>query len=160
GHRGRPVGAVCYLFGDGSCRHHCPATASACRRLCQDVQPRLGCGAEPVRNSSRPIDAVVLEEVAMDATVHDEAVLQHEMQATVPRSSRSAGDVSTRQAGEIDDVARRVSGDYPSDKPTVSSAEKPMAPRRGGAIRTVRFFLRKLATAGIAVVAVLAALVA
>jgi RND family efflux transporter MFP subunit len=95
----------------------------------------------------------------MDAAVHDEAVQQDEVQATITRSSPSLGDASARQAGEFDDVARRVSENYPNDKPIVLSSGKSMAWRRGRALRTARFLLRKVATAGIAVVAVLIALV-
>jgi len=95
----------------------------------------------------------------MDAAVHDEAIQQAKVQATVTRSSASLGDASARQAGEFDDVTRRVSEDYPNNKSIVSSSGKSMARRRGGALRTARFLLRKVATAGIAVVAVLVALV-
>src|SRR5215470_4849793 len=93
----------------------------------------------------------------MDAAVHDEAVQQDE--ATVTRSSPSVGNASTRQAGELDDIARKVSEGYPNNKPIVSPSGKSVARRRGGALRTARFLLRKVATAGIAVVAVLIALV-
>ena len=73
----------------------------------------------------------------MDAAVHDEAVQHDEMQATATRSSPSVGDASARQAGEFDDIARRVSEDYPNNKPIVSSSGKstqrgeaaPCAPR-------------------------------
>ncbi len=95
----------------------------------------------------------------MDAAIHDEAVEHDEMQATVTRSSPSVGDASARQAGEFDDIARRVSEDCPNNKPTVSSSGKSTPRRRGGALRTAGFLLRKVATAGIAVVAVLIALV-
>jgi RND family efflux transporter MFP subunit len=98
----------------------------------------------------------------MDAAVHDEAVQavqQDEMQATVTRSSPGVGDASARQASEFDDIARRVSEGYPNNKPFVSSSGKSTSRRRGGALRTARFLLRKVATAGIAVVAVLIALV-
>jgi multidrug resistance efflux pump len=95
----------------------------------------------------------------MDAAVHDEVVEQDEMQATVTRSSPSVGDASARQASELDDVARRVSENYPNNKPIVSSFGKSTARRRGGALRTARFLVRRVATAGIAVVAVLIALV-
>jgi len=95
----------------------------------------------------------------MDAAVHDEVVQQDEMQATVTRSSPSVGDASARQASELDDVARRVSENYPNNKPIVSSFGKSTARRRGGALRTARFLLRRVATAVIAVVAVLIALV-
>ena len=97
----------------------------------------------------------------MDAAVHDEAVQQDETQATVTRPLPRVGDASARQASGPDDVARRVSegeGD-PNGKPIVSSSGKSMARRRGDALRTARFLLRKVATAGIAVVAVLVALV-
>ena len=95
----------------------------------------------------------------MDTTVRDEAVQQDEMRATVTLSSPNVGNAPTRQASEFDDIARRVSEGYPNIKPTVSSSGKSMARRRGDALRTARFLLRKAATAGIAVVAVLIALV-
>jgi RND family efflux transporter MFP subunit len=95
----------------------------------------------------------------MDATVRDEAVQQDEMQATVTLSSPNVGNVPTPRASELDDIARRVSEGYPNNKPIVSSSGKSMARRRGDALRTARFLLRKAATAGIAVVAVLIALV-
>jgi multidrug resistance efflux pump len=96
----------------------------------------------------------------MDAAVHDEAVQQDETQAPVMRSSPSVEDVSNRQAGDVDDIARRVSESYPGGRPIVSSSVKSMARRRSGALRTARFLLRKIATAVIAVVAVLVAIVA
>jgi multidrug resistance efflux pump len=95
----------------------------------------------------------------MDAIVDDEAVQQDKMQPTVTRSSPSVGEASTRQASELDDIARRVSEAYPGNKSTVSSSGKSIARRRRGALRTVRFLLRKVATVAIAVVAVLVALV-
>src|SRR5262249_32027676 len=152
GHRRRPDGAVRNLFNYGSCCHHCPATASACRRHCEDVQSLRNCGAEPVRNNSLLIDAAVLEEVAMDAAVHDEAVQQDNVQPTTVRSSPDVDNASARQAGKLDDIARRVSEAYPGDKPIVSSSGK-RAGRRSGALRTARLLLRKAATAGIAVIA-------
>jgi RND family efflux transporter MFP subunit len=93
----------------------------------------------------------------MDAAVHDEAIQHDEMQATVTHSS--PGDASHRQASESDDYARRVSEGYPNNKPIVSPSGKSTSRRRGGALRTARFLLRRAATAGIAVVAVLIALV-
>jgi RND family efflux transporter MFP subunit len=96
----------------------------------------------------------------MDAAVHDEAVQQDEVQATVTRSSPPFGDASARQASERDDIARKVSEAYPDNKRIVSSTGKSVAGRRGGALRTARFLLRMAATAAIAVVAVLIALVA
>jgi multidrug resistance efflux pump len=96
----------------------------------------------------------------MDAAVHDEAVQQDEVQATVTRSSPSVGDASARQASERDDIAQKVSEAYPNNKPSVSSTGRSVARRGGGALRTARFLLRMTATAAIAVVAVLIALVA
>jgi len=93
----------------------------------------------------------------MDTAVHDETVQQDE--ATVARSSPGVGDASARQASELDDVARRVLEANPENKRIVSSTEKSAARRRGDALRTAGFLLRKVATAGIAVVAVLIALV-
>src|SRR5262249_25844661 len=127
GGRRRPVRAVCSLFGGGSCPHRCPATAFACRWLCDDVQPRLSRRAESLLDYSGPIGAVVLEEVAMDAAVHDEAIQQDEVQATVTHSSPKVGDASARQASERDDIARKVSEGYPDNKPIVSSTGKSMA---------------------------------
>ena len=95
----------------------------------------------------------------MDATVRDEAIQQDEMRATVTLPSANVGKVPTPRASEFDHIARRVSEGYPNNKPIVSSSGKPMARRRGDALRTARFLLRKVATAAIAVVAVLIALV-
>jgi RND family efflux transporter MFP subunit len=95
----------------------------------------------------------------MDAPVHDEAVQHDEMRATVTHSSPGVGDASARQASEFDDGARTVSEGYPNNKPIISSSGKSTSRRRGGALRTARFLLRRVATAGIAVVAVLIALV-
>src|SRR5215831_16429339 len=117
GGRRRPVRAVCNLLGGRSCPHRRPATAFACRRLCEDVQPRLSCRAESLRDYSELIGAVVLEELAMDAAVHDQAIEQDETRATVARSLPSVGDASARQTSELDDVARRVSEGYPNNKP-------------------------------------------
>jgi hypothetical protein len=118
GHRGRPDGAVCNLFSDGSRRHHCPATASACRRLCEDVQPRLNCIAESVRNKFS------LEEMTIDAAVHDQAIEQDETRAIVAHSSPSPGDAPTRQTSELDEIARRVSEVNPNTKPIISSRDE------------------------------------
>ena len=93
----------------------------------------------------------------MDAVVHDQAVRQDAMQATVTSSS-SFDDASNRQANKPDDIARRVSEAYPANKPVVSSSKKFLARRRSGGMRAARFLLRKVATVGIAVVAVLVAL--
>jgi hypothetical protein len=66
----------------------------------------------------------------MDTIVHDEAVQQDEKQATATRSSPSAGNASTRQPSDFDDIARKVSEGYPDKKPIVSSSGKSMARRR------------------------------
>jgi RND family efflux transporter MFP subunit len=94
----------------------------------------------------------------MDEVDH-EAVQQDEIQATVTRSAPSVDDSSAHQASELDDVAQRVSEGYPN-KPIVSPSGKSTARRRGGALRTTRLLLRRVATAAIALVAVLIALVA
>ena len=96
----------------------------------------------------------------MDAVVHDRADEQGETRSTAVRSALSAGDGPTRQTDELDDIARTISEGHPNDKPIVSSSGKSTALWRGGALRTARFLLRKVATAGIAVAAVLVALVA
>ena len=85
----------------------------------------------------------------MHAAVHNEAVQQDEMQATVTCSSPSVGDASTRQTSEFDDIAQRISEGYPNDKPIVSSSGKAMSRRRGGALRTARFLLRKVLQPGL-----------
>jgi multidrug resistance efflux pump len=96
----------------------------------------------------------------MDVAVHDEAVQQDEMQAPVTHASPSVDDVSTRQAGDVEAIARKVSESYLGDKPiAASSSVKSVARRRSSALRTARFLLRKVATVAIAVAAVLAAIV-
>jgi RND family efflux transporter MFP subunit len=97
--------------------------------------------------------------MAMDAALHDEAVQRDKMQTSVPGSSLNVDDASTRQASDIDDVARRVSESDPGDRPIIPSSRKRVARRRSGALRTARFLLRKVATAAIVVVAVAVALV-
>jgi multidrug resistance efflux pump len=94
--------------------------------------------------------------LAVDATVHDQVIEQDETRATAARSSPNVGNASTSQTS--DDIVRRVSEGNPDNKPIVSSSGKFKVRRRGGASRTARFLLRKVATAGIAVVAVLVAL--
>lgn len=96
----------------------------------------------------------------MDAAVHEEAVQQDKMRTMVTRSPPTVDDVSARQAVEVEDGARRPSEGSPEGRPIVSSSGKRKARRRGGALRTARFLLRKVATAAIVVVAVLVALVA
>ena len=95
----------------------------------------------------------------MDAAVQDEVVQLDKVQTIVPRPSPSVDDASSRQADEVDDVARRVSEPDPDKTPILPLSGKSMARRQSGALRTVRFALRKVATAGIAVVAMAVALV-
>jgi RND family efflux transporter MFP subunit len=97
--------------------------------------------------------------MAMDAALHDEAVQRDKMQALVTRSSLNVDDASTRQASEIDDVARRESESYLGDGAIIPSSRKRVARRRSGTLRAARLLLRKVATAAIAVVAVAVALV-
>jgi multidrug resistance efflux pump len=95
----------------------------------------------------------------MSGTISDEAFEQEEVLALMAHTSPSAGDASPRQASDLDDIARRESEAHPDNKPIASSSGKSMASRRGRALRTMRFLLRKVATAAITVVAVLIALV-
>src|SRR5262245_29377769 len=95
----------------------------------------------------------------MDAIVRNEATEQDETRAIVKRPSPSVDETSIRQASEPDDTVPSVSEAHSDDKPVVPSSGKSMARRRSDALRTVRLLLRRLATAGIAVVAVLVALV-
>jgi RND family efflux transporter MFP subunit len=91
----------------------------------------------------------------MDAIVRDEAVRQDEGQGSVARSSASA-----RETRALYAIARRISKDRANDEQIASPSARSMSRRRSGAFRTMRLLLRKLATAGIAIVAVLSALVA
>ena len=95
----------------------------------------------------------------MDTAVEDETVQQDKVQAIATRPSPSVDDASTRQAGEIDTVARRASESDPGKKPIFSPSGTSTARRRGGTLRNVRLLLRKVATAAIAVFAVVVALV-
>src|SRR5215475_9023801 len=96
----------------------------------------------------------------MDAIVRNEAIEQDETRAIVTRpSSPSVDETSIRQASEPDDTVPSVSEAHSDDKPVVPSSGKSMARLRSDALRTVRLLLRRLATAGIAIVAVLVALV-
>jgi multidrug resistance efflux pump len=97
--------------------------------------------------------------MAMDTAVHDDAVQQDRMRTVVTRSPPTVDDASACQASEVDDVARSASKSVPGNRPVISSSGKRMARRRSGALRTARFVLRKVATAGIAVVAVAIAIV-
>ena len=95
----------------------------------------------------------------MSGTIDNEVFQQEEVQTFVAHSSPSVGDARPRQARQLDDVARTVSEADPHDKPIVPSSGKSTALRRGRALRTARVLLRKVATAVIAVFAVLIALV-
>jgi multidrug resistance efflux pump len=96
----------------------------------------------------------------MDAAVYDEAVQQDKTQALVTQQSPSVDDVSARQpGGGVDDIARGVPESYPGDKPVVPTSVKRKARRQNGALQTAWFLSRKVATAAIAAVAVLVAIV-
>jgi len=88
----------------------------------------------------------------MDAAVHDETVQQDK--AILKHSTPTASDASISQPGELDNILRKA-----SEKPIPSSPGTSKARRRSSTLRTARFLLRKVATAAIAVVAVLVALV-
>jgi len=90
----------------------------------------------------------------MDTIVRDEAVQQDKGQASVARSSPEPA-CETRA---IDEIARRISDDHPDDRHIVSPSRF-MSRRRSDISRTMRLLLRKLATAGIAIVAVMSGLV-
>jgi multidrug resistance efflux pump len=94
----------------------------------------------------------------MDATVHDE-VVNDEVQDSVTGSSPSDGDALTRRAGDLNDAARTVPDAHPGNESIVSLPGKSTALLRSGAMRATRFLLHKIATAAVAVVAVLIALV-
>jgi RND family efflux transporter MFP subunit len=83
----------------------------------------------------------------MDAIVHDEVVRKDEVQAKTARASSIEAKEMTHQPGEF-------------DRQTASPLAKTRSRRRGGALRAAKIVLRRLATVGIAVVAVLAALAA
>src|SRR5262245_41852595 len=95
----------------------------------------------------------------MNGTIDDEIFQQEEVLALTAHSSPGVSDASARQSSEFDDIAPRVSEGYTNNKPIASSSGKSMARRRGDALRAARFLLRKVATAGIAIVAVLVALI-
>jgi multidrug resistance efflux pump len=95
----------------------------------------------------------------MDAVVHDETVREAAMQANFVRSSPIEAEEQARQTGEFDQVALKVSEDRPDNKQIAPPPAKSKPPRRSDGSRTARVLLRKLATIGIAAVAVAAALV-
>jgi RND family efflux transporter MFP subunit len=97
--------------------------------------------------------------MAMSGTIDNEVFQQLEVQALVSHSSPSVGDASPCQVSEHDDVARGIPEACPGKKASVSPSEKSVVRRRSGALRTARLVLRKIASAVIAVVAVLVALV-
>src|SRR5262245_61358757 len=100
-----------------------------------------------------------MDQFVMGRTIDDETFQQEEVQASVAHSSSSMGDTSTRQVSELDDVARQESETHSGNKAVAPVSAKCKARRRGDALRTVRFVLRRVATAAIAVVALLVALV-
>jgi len=93
----------------------------------------------------------------MEATVRDKAVREEETQATVVRSLSIADVSPAAPAVQFDDIARRVSDESPGMKRVVRPSAKS---KRGRSIaRNLALLARKIATIGIVVVAVLAALV-
>ena len=92
----------------------------------------------------------------MDAIVRDEAIQRDEALASVARSSPALA----READRFDDIARRISEDCLTDGQTGLPPGRSMSGQRGNGSRTIRLLLRKLATASIATVAVLGAIMA
>jgi multidrug resistance efflux pump len=95
----------------------------------------------------------------MDAAVYDETVREVTMQANLARSSPIDAEEPVRQTSEFDQVAPRVPEGRPDDKEIAPPPAASKPPRRSHGSRTVRLLMRKLATVGIATVAVAAALV-
>ena len=93
----------------------------------------------------------------MDAAVHDEAVRDDGAQTNVVRSSSIEVKLSAGQISEFDDIARRASEGNPDGK-QIASPLKAKSRRRRDASRTARLLLRKLATVGLAAIAVVVAL--
>ncbi|GIQ78282.1 HlyD family secretion protein [Bradyrhizobium sp. RD5-C2] len=92
----------------------------------------------------------------MNAIVREEAIQQDATQASVAQFSPA----SPRETVVSDEIARRISEDYADDEQRSSPPERPMSRRQGDAARTLRLLLRGLATACIAIVAVLSAILA
>jgi multidrug resistance efflux pump len=91
----------------------------------------------------------------MDAMVRDETVQQDETQTSVTRFSPA----SARETNAFDEITRRISEDFANDERSALPSARSRSGRRSDAFRTMRFLLRRLATGGIAIVAVLGALV-
>jgi multidrug resistance efflux pump len=92
----------------------------------------------------------------VEVDVRAEAVQQGEMPATSVRSSAAVAEGPARQTGDLDDVPRIASEEYPGDGQIASASAESMS-RRSDLLRTARSLLRKLATIGVAVVSVLVA---
>ncbi|MCC8961630.1 HlyD family secretion protein [Bradyrhizobium sp. Pear76] len=90
----------------------------------------------------------------MGAIVRDEAVQGDETQAAAAPSLPIAGKASNSQIKDLDDVAREVSE---AASKTAPSPGKSALRRRSDIAQSLRFLARKLATIGIAVAAVLVA---
>jgi multidrug resistance efflux pump len=95
----------------------------------------------------------------MDAAVYDETVREVAMQANLERSSPIEAEEQARQTGEFDQIALKVSEGRLDNKQIAQPPAKSRPPRRSDGSRTARLLLRRLATIGIAAVAVAAALV-
>jgi multidrug resistance efflux pump len=94
----------------------------------------------------------------MDAVVRDEAVQEDETLAAAMHSSPIADKASNSQTMDFDDVTRKVSERTAELKRAASPPGKPILRRRSDVARSLRLLVRKLATIGIAVIAVLVAL--
>ncbi|MGY3578824.1 biotin/lipoyl-binding protein [Bradyrhizobium sp. USDA 4504] len=95
----------------------------------------------------------------MGETIDDEVYQQDEVKAAVECFPPRFGDASARQGGESDEIAPRIPERDPGDEPAVSPSRRSTARWRSDALRSARLLLRKVATAGIAIVAALIALV-
>ncbi|NLS69585.1 HlyD family secretion protein [Bradyrhizobium brasilense] len=91
----------------------------------------------------------------MDAVVHDVTVREIQANAALP----SATEESVRRVSLVDQPALRVSEGRTDDGPTAPAPVKSTPPLRNDGSRAGRLLVRKLATVGIAAMAVLAALV-
>jgi RND family efflux transporter MFP subunit len=88
----------------------------------------------------------------MDAIVRDKTIQKDEAQVSVAPFSPISS-----QTSAFDEIARRISEDRPGEKGVPPPSARSRLRRRSEALRIVRVLLRKLATAGIATVAVLGA---
>ncbi|MHC2334200.1 biotin/lipoyl-binding protein [Bradyrhizobium sp. USDA 4454] len=88
-------------------------------------------------------------------TIVLEAVRKDDAQGGVARSSPA----SVRVASGFEDAEREIANDHVRDEQIIPPSAKPMSRRPSDVSRTVRIVLKKMATAGIGIVAVLSAVV-